>query len=190
MESYLELNIDKMFSKYGVKLTGNNRLSKSINLPKESDLKALFGTFYTHTNSNSKKDLINKYVFKRNFFQILDSTSFLPDLKICNLNELNLNFFLDTVLIFYKDKKISCMFPSESNKYLKSQSKNKEFIKHFSKEFQLKNIFLDPEQTFFELKQEITNIIEKRLMELGFMEIANKEFPKVVMKFLDNNLYE
>jgi hypothetical protein len=189
MKSYLEFNIDKMFSKSGVKLIGYNRLSKSINLPKESDLNALFGTFHTHTN-NSKKDLINKYVFRRNFFQIINSTSFLPDLKINNLNELNLYFFLDTALIFYKDKKISCMFPIESNKYLKTQSKNKEFLKQFSKDFQLKNIFIDSEQSFFELKQEITNVIEKRLMELGFMEVANEEFPNVVMKFLDNNLYE
>jgi hypothetical protein len=131
---------------------------------------------------------INKYGFRKNHFRIIDADIILFDLKINESMEYDVKNIIESLIIVYGyEKLISCIFPDVTHKYSKSLMNNKEFIKQLSKELRLKITFSNNEQLLRQFEQEMSKLIEKRLIKLNIKEKTDKELPKLIM---DNTYFD
>jgi hypothetical protein len=190
MEKNTDLNIktsvnnkiEDIFNECGIKLRDNISIIPNVNFPNKSDLKDLYHSFYNEHDENSTMYYINKYVFRKNHFRIIDADIILFDLKINESMEYDVKNIIESLIIVYGyEKLISCIFPDVTHKYSKSLMNNKEFIKNLSKELRLRIAFSTDEQLLRQFEQEISKLIEKRLIKLNIKEKADKELPKLIM---------
>jgi hypothetical protein len=176
--------ITDIFNECGIKLRDNISILPKVNLPNKRDLKYNYRSFYNEQDEASTLYYINKYIFRKNHFRIIDVELLIVDLKINKSMEYDVKNIIESlVIVFGNEKLINCVFPDFTHKYLESLMKNKEFIKHLSKEFQIKTTFSTNDQLLWQFEQEISKLIEQRLMKLNFKEKVEKELPKLIMDY-------
>jgi hypothetical protein len=184
MKITLENNIESMLFRYGLRMDNVNPFAPGPKLPCYNDLVAKED--YDKCDEDTKMKLIKEFVFEENYFRIINLELFLPNFKI----EQEENFILGNILysigISLENENIRFVFYKRINDKIEKLLIKKEFIKNFSKKFQMITIFLPKEQLVSDLKIEITNLIGDKLKELRITNKINVELPKIIMGYLEH----
>lgn len=190
MKKSVDFKIGSIFSECGIKLVNSNTISNEIILPNKKDMETMFSFHYYGRDENTIMNLISNFIFEKNYFRIPDWNCFLPDFNANNQEAISLKYIFEYTDIRYQNRNLNCVFPYEIYKHLELLMKNKDFLKLFSTETQLKGTFTVNEYFLLKLKIEFGHIIVEKLLKSGFTEKADIEFPKFIMKHLEQNLYK
>jgi phosphotransferase system IIB component len=181
-------NIYKIFEECGLMMIGDNANYNNYLLPEKKDLISTFNSESDFENFTEeyKLDTILSFLSKQNHFRIIDWQFFFTNPDIFTVNEkMMLGSILISFKIHYKNNELRFTSNRESNNFVKELAKNKEFIKViFSKDTQLKAIFLPSEQVEHNIKKELVRLIGKKITELGVYEKIRVELPKLILKDL------
>ena len=177
MNANLNIKVAAIFNECGLKLVENSELMHGIDVPNEGYVVAS----YDESTDETKMKLINDYIWDRNHFQISDWKLFFPSSNFNKFEEESIKYILELVRIIYRNEAFNYMFPGLTYKHLKLLLKNKNFIKLFSNEIQLKAIFLTNPQLQVELRKEIIKSIIDKVNDLGIKEKMHIELPKLVL---------
>lgn len=183
MNYTLENNIETMLMEYGIRMDNVNPFAPGPKLPNYKDL--VSEESYDKCNEDTKMKLIKEFVFKENYFRIINFKLFFPNFKIDEEESFILEDLLYSISISLENKSIGFIYNKVINTKIVKLLNNKEFIKFFSKEFQMSAIFSSKEQSFRDLKIEITNLIGDKLNELGIVDKINAELPILIMRNLE-----
>jgi hypothetical protein len=179
----LENNIESMLMRYGLRMDNVNPFAPGPKLPNYNDLGS--EEFYNNCNEDTKMKVIKEFVFKENYFRIVDLKLFLPNFKIDKEESFIFENILYAIAISLENESIKFNLYKTIKDKIEKLLNNKEFIKIFSKDFQLRAIFSPKEQLYSDLKIEITNFIGDKLNEMGIIDKINEELPKIIMKDLE-----
>jgi hypothetical protein len=178
--------INKLFEECGIMMIGDNG-DYNFLLPEKKDLISAFNSESEFENFTEeyKLDIILSFLSKKNHFRIIDWKFFFANPNIFTVNEkMMLGSILTSFKIHYGKNELRFTSNRGSNNFVKELAKNKEFIKFiFSKDTQLKAIFLPSEQVERNIKKELVRLIGKKITELGVYEKIN-ELPKLILKDL------
>jgi hypothetical protein len=177
-----------MFDQYGLKMIENNSIFWFHGIPNLNVLKNIYSIF-EENSYEEKTDIIKKYLSKKNHFRITSWEFFFPYLKVNQLEEKQLKHFFNFFKIDLYEGNLRITFTKIMKYELMTILENKELSKKlllgFSKELQMKGIFVNNEQTRRKFKKEIVEFILSKLTNLAFEEKLEVELPNLIMK----NLY-
>ena len=179
-------DIYKIFKECGLMMIGNNSNYNSYSLPEKNDLIKNSAGDFDNLTEERKLILILGFLSRENHFRILDWEFFFINPDIFTVNEkMMLGSILVTFKIHYKDNELRFSNNGQSNNFVKELAKNKEFIKViFSKDTQLKAIFLSPEKIELYIKTHIIKLIGKKITDLGLYEKIGVDLPKLILEGL------
>ena len=182
-------NIDEMLKECGLTLIGNNAYSDSYLLPEKNDLIHLAETEIEYENYDEDLKIKSAIIFLsiHNQFKIINWQFFFTN--PCNFNvkeQIVLESIFKSFGIYYENKKFRFSNSVLSDQYIDELAKKKEFVmklsKEFSKEFQLKSIFLPAEQISLRIKTEMVKLIGGKIVDLGIIKKIEVELPKLIFK--------
>ena len=176
----LNKTIDALFEKNGLKLVENDKFKPGYYLPDKSELSA-----YESKNEAAKLKLIKNFVYKENHLEVINWELFLPNIKTNKDEERIIKYIFDSVRIQCINGYFKITFHNLINFLLKDILNNKDFIKLFSNEFQVKAIFSSDVQMYVELRKVILTLIEAKINELGIKDTVDVELPNLIMNYLD-----
>ena len=187
--------IREMFEDCGLMFKGKDASNHNHLLPERKDLMYAYATVsgleleYKNADEDFKLKTIKKFLSKNNCFKIIDWKFFFTNPNIIDMYEQKmLKIIFNSIVINCNDNTVSFVFYSEFDDYIRDLTKNKDFInvisKEFSKEFQVKTIFLPDEQISLSLIAEIVNLIGEKITELGVLEKFEVELPKLILNDL------
>ena len=186
MKNTLNRDIIKILEQCGISLRGND-YTYGFDLPRKYDLISLSGVPYDKCDEETKLQLIQEYIWKKNSIRILNWKFFLPNLKTNKLEEEIFEYVLKDIRIYYVDNVFKFMFRNVKEN-LELMVKNKDFVERLSTEFQLKVIFSQNSLLLEETKKEMTKLICNKMKELKKKKKIKVELPKLIMDNLDINV--
>jgi hypothetical protein len=181
-------SIEEMLKVCGVKIIQHNSLSYGVALPKKTNLYNVNETSYEDWDDETKLNKISEYISKENHFLPINWEFFFPNLNFNKLEEDSMISLFQSIRIFHINYKFKMIFRNLPLRFLKYLLNNKDFIKCFSKEFQMKVILLPIERLYGDFEKEIEKIIEDKIIELGIEQKLEMDLPIIIMKNLDKLL--
>jgi hypothetical protein len=178
-----DIRISNMFEKCGMMLKSNDDFYDNHTLPEKNDLMFITEPEYENADAASKLETINKFLFEKNHFRIIDWKFFFANSEIGYNNEKEmLGKVIGSLRIYYENNVLRFSNHFEADNYINELAKNKEFMKIFSKEFQVKATFLSVDQMM--LKKEIITLIGDKIKSLDFFKKIEVELPNLILKDL------
>ena len=99
MKNTLNRDIIKILEQCGISLRGND-YTYGFDLPRKYDLISLSGVPYDKCDEETKLQLIQEYIWKKNSIRILNWKFFLPNLKTNKLEEEIFEYVLKDIQVY------------------------------------------------------------------------------------------
>jgi hypothetical protein len=180
MENILNVNATNIFENCGLKILENKSLIDNYDLIELKDLLISYPDFEI-CSEETKIEIIKTHIYAENHFRIIDWEFFLPNLIINQLEEKALMNILYSYRIFYIGGRFKFVTNNLGNQQLEKTLNNKDFVKNFSKELQMKAVFSTDKEVWKQIKKEIIQMITIKLIRLNFKEKINVILPKLIL---------
>jgi hypothetical protein len=184
MENDLESKITEMFKCFSIKIYDNNNIFGTYRLPNVNKFKLYYPDF-KYLSSENKIKIVKNFIYDNNHFRITKWNFFFPNLDINQTDEKHLIRFLNSLEIKFINEEIKIFFLNAHLLEIEELLVNKNFLKEFTKDFQIKSIFLTKEKTLQKIGSELIELISRKLTEKGFKAAAGNELPKLILANLE-----
>jgi hypothetical protein len=183
MKNISNTNVNEIFNECGLKILENKSLINNFDLPKLKDLIISYPDFEIYSEE-SKIEIIKTHIYAESHFQIINWKFFLPNLIISQLEENALMNIIYSYRIFFIGGRFKFVTNNLGSQQLEKILNNKDFVKNFSKELQMKAVFSTDKEVYKQIKKEIIQMITIKLIRLKFKDKINVILPKLIMDSL------
>jgi hypothetical protein len=184
MENDLESKITEMFKYFSIKIYDNNNIFGTYRFPNVNKFKLYYPDF-KYSSSENKIKIVKNFIYDNNHFRITKWNFFFPNLDINQTDEKHLIRFLNSLEIKFINEEIKIFFLNAHLLEIEELLVNKNFLKEFAEDFQIKSIFLTKEKTLQKIGSELIELISSKLTETGFKAVADNELPKLILANLE-----